>query len=598
MKTNTLLTKLHPLMPNEVRKWRRSLDIVDPELRALLEKHIISTAHRVLGDFRSKLLLSLPSKSMARGTIKLGTILYEKEKWPVGISEAELLQNLAIFGRSGAGKTNIAFHIMEQLLAKKIPFLFLDWKRTARHLLPILKKKVNLYTPGRKLSPFPFNPFSPPPSLEPEVYVNHVVDVLADAFTLGDGARSILQKALRACYQAGNLSPSCENILQRIDSIPDKERVRGWKISATRAIESVSLIVSSTPGSQEKVVQMLIEQPTIVELNGLSPSGKKFLTPLLSLWIYFVKLADKRREELSLVLFLEEAHHVLYQHGKSRESLMNMLLRQCREIGIGTVVIDQHPHLISSAALGNTYATISMNLKDPRDVNKAAAVSLVRDEDKHHIGMLPVGQGVVKFQNRWRRPFLVQFPLVDTPKGLVTDQVLEGLFSGSLTLSGLRKRVAVEYRESGHSRVTDRPLSEDELAFIEDVLKYKDDGVDKRYRRLRRSIDKGNRIKNELVRGGILEEESIDLGRTRRTLLRVSAEAARLFGLSTERIGRGSLVHDYWQRWYAELYRKKGYEVLIEAPRRGGFVDVLARKGSDSIAIECVIHRHPFKLLP
>ena len=152
MDIHKIARKLEPLMPAEVRHWIQVRDVADPELRSLIEKQIISTAYRVLGDVRSKLLLSLPPKGVARGTFHLGTIVYEKEKWPCGISASELLQNLAIFGRSGAGKTNVAFHLLEQLAARKVPFLFLDWKRTARHLLPRLKANVHVYTPGRKLS--------------------------------------------------------------------------------------------------------------------------------------------------------------------------------------------------------------------------------------------------------------------------------------------------------------------------------------------------------------------------------------------------------------------------------------------------------------
>ena len=181
MDVEKLARKLEPLMPTEVSRWLSVRETADPELRALVEKQIIAAARRRLGDYRNKILLSLPPASRVRGAINLGTVLYEAEKWPAGLQAGELLQNLAIFGRSGAGKTNAAFHLLEQLAARKIPFLFLDWKRTARHLLPRLKGRINVYTPGRALSPFPFNPFIPPPGLEPNVYINQVVDVLAAA---------------------------------------------------------------------------------------------------------------------------------------------------------------------------------------------------------------------------------------------------------------------------------------------------------------------------------------------------------------------------------------------------------------------------------
>ena len=222
MDTEKLVRKLEPLVPAQVERWLRVRDVADADIKDLIDKEIIGTAHKILGDFRKKVLLSLPPRTKAKGSIHLGTILYEADKWDFGISRAELLRNMGIFGMSGSGKTNVAFHILKQLVDKRIPFLFWDWKRTARHLIPTIGNRVKVYTPGRMLSPFPFNPFIVPPGLEPRVYVNHIVDVMADAYTLGDGARSILQKAISTCYQKGNHSPTALHILAEVEQIPAK----------------------------------------------------------------------------------------------------------------------------------------------------------------------------------------------------------------------------------------------------------------------------------------------------------------------------------------------------------------------------------------
>ena len=72
-----------------------------------------------------------------------------------------------------------------------------------------------------------------------------------------------------------------------------------------------------------------------------------------------------------MAIFLEEAHHTVFRsNGRTKESLMNVLLRQGRELGIAFVLIDQHPHLLSAAALGNCYTKIFLNLSDPADINK------------------------------------------------------------------------------------------------------------------------------------------------------------------------------------------------------------------------------------
>jgi len=589
MEFRKILRKLEPLMPQQVGRWTRLLDVARSEVTELIERQIVHTAYQTLGDFRNRLLLSLPPENKAKGVLNLGTVIYESPKWPAGISLKELTQNLAVFGRSGAGKTNIAFHLLQQLIARKVPFLFLDWKRTARHLIPILGGKLRVYTAGRSISPLPFNPFIVPAGVEGRVYVNHVVDVLGDAYTLGDGARSVLQQAISACYQGGNDAPLVGDVLKALEEIPDKQRVTGWKISATRALESVEFACAGGKDrkTQRAMAHSLLKDSTVIELDALSQGAKKFLVPLLCFWVYSVQLASEEREQLRFVIFLEEAHHVLYrQQAKTKEGLLEMLLRQCRELGLAFIVVDQHPHLMSSAALGNCYTTICLNQKDPADVNKAAGLSLVDEADRNFFSMLPVGQGVVKLQDRWRKPFLVQFPLLDIEKGRVTDEVLKQLRNGSLTLSALRKRQGIDSVAGERSRESDIGLQQGAIDLFNDVLQHPQDGVDKRYKRLQLSADRGNRYKQQLVTHGLVIPERVKTGRTFRVVLRVSAEARRIFRLHDGDKMHGSPIHEFWKHYYGRLYKERGYSVQLEAPRKNGHVDILARKASESVAIE------------
>ncbi|MCH8147406.1 MAG: DUF87 domain-containing protein [Planctomycetes bacterium] len=588
MDIHKLARKLKPLMPKEVDRWLKARETADPDLRDLIDKQIVSVAHRKLGDGNGKILLSLPPPQKARGAIHLGTVLYEREKWPAGISSGELLQNLAIFGRSGAGKTNVSFHILEQLAAKKIPFLFLDWKRTARHMLPRLKTKVNVYTPGRRLAPLVFNPFIPPPGLEPNVYINQVVDILADAFTLGDGARSVLQRALSACRDRGIQAPTVKEVLADVGKMPGTGRAGGWKISAIRALESLDFADLSAKDSvsQERLAQSFLRESTIIELDALTESSKKFLVPLLLLWLFYVQLAGSDREKLKLVVFIEEAHHLLYrQERRSSETLMNMLLRQCREVGLAMVVIDQHPHMISSVALGNSYTSVCLNLKDPSDINKAAAISGVEDDEKWVFSALPVGQGVVKLQDRWRRPFLVGFPLVGVKKGSVGDAALARYIRRHSRGTGGRGALSGEFGRVSRSSLWEGVLSGTALQFLEDVHDHEDDGVKRRYQRLGLSAGTGTRLKEELVDSGWLDAETVAVGRSRKVLLRLSTEGRRALGIENGQ-RRESIAHAYWKRFYARRFANDGYKVEIEAARVGGQIDVLAVKNGERVGIE------------
>ncbi len=587
MNIEKIAAKLKPLNPDNVSHWLKTREFADPELKTLIEKQIISTAYKILGDFHNKILLSLPSENKAKGSINLGTILYDKEKWNCGISNNELLQNLGIFGRSGSGKTNLAFHIIKQLDCHKIPYLFFDNKRTLRHLIPRLRNKVNVYTPGRSLSKFSFNPFVTPPGLESPVYVNQLVDVLASAFTLGDGSRSILQKAIFACYNQGNHSPLVKDVIAEVEKIESKERIRGWKISALRALETLSFSnITTSKASQKELTQKLIKGNTIIELDGLGDGARKFLIPILYQWIFQVKLCSPVREKLTMAVFIDEAHLIF--DNRSSGTLMERLLRQTRELGIATVVMDQTPSLMSKVVLANCYTNIFLNLVSASDLSKAAAVCLLDADEKKYFSILPVGQGIIKLQDRWMKPFLVQFPLVDIQKGAVTDEILLRYFSGiSLGNTHSPRKMSVPpvfdvFRRIPFDVILEKPA----LQLLYDILTHPQDGVRQRYRRLGISDKKGHQTKEGLLYQGWIESQTVELGQTRKVVLRLTKQAREALGLDSEIPEYGSLVHEYWKRFYGQKFEGQGYKVDFEVPRKSGRVDVVACKESERIAIE------------
>ena len=282
------------------------------------------------------------------------------------------------------------------------------------------------------------------------------------------------------------------------------------------------------------------------------------------------------------MIFVEEAHHVFYQH-RQRETLMEMLLRQCREIGIGMIIIDQHPSLISSAALGNAYTSLCLNLKDPTDIAKAASLSLLREGEREKLSMLPVGQAVVKLQDRWHRPFLIRVPHVHVSKGSVSDEHLRSYLRRESALSALQPSLPPESSALGRSRAADEPLDTDAGALLQDIRDHPNDGVDTRYRRLSFSADKGNRLKKVLLKRMLIQEQTVRVGQTRRKLLRTTKKEPR----TAQSFASESIAHEFWKRRCAERYRKQGYAVRVESPRpTGGRVDLLATRASKSIAIE------------
>lgn len=642
MEFDRLVRLLEPLIPGQVRRWLKVHASADAPTRALIERQIELTAERMLGNLSERVLLSLPPQRVIKGAYHLGTVVYDRDRWPAGLESGELLQGVGVFGRSGGGKTNAVFHLLLQLHERRVPFLFLDWKRTGRHLIPLLGDTVNVYTPGRPISAFPFNPFVPPPGLEARAYMGLVADQLATAYTLGYGAVALIQRALRVCDErsaASGTACTLADLIAEVESIGGQGRSKGWQASALRALRSLEfsdalgpaerlvagtgptnegtvLSPSATPTSnagsappssaaslsvssvqtpparsprasdpQQELIRTLMGGASIVELDALPQGAKRFLIPLLCLWIYHTRLAQPDREKLRFVIVVEEAHHVLHARPRgAHESAMEMFLRQCREMGIAVIVVDQHPHLISSAALGNTYTTICFNLKDPADVSRAAAAMHV--DDRRYFGVLPVGSAIVKLQDRWRRPFVVRFPRVDVAKGSVTDAMLGRFMAGKRAGSA---GTGPPWAELGRVRRVprhDRLLQTDDLRIIDDVLAHPVDGVKARYRRLGLSGHRGHSIKQRLVREGWLESAVVPVGRSRKVVLRVGGEARQRLGLPVSDAPREGIAHAYWKHVIASRLEESGYEVSIEAPRVGGAADIIASSGNTSIAVE------------
>jgi predicted RecB family endonuclease len=68
--------------------------------------------------------------------------------------------------------------------------------------------------------------------------------------------------------------------------------------------------------------------------------------------------------------------------------------------------------------------------------------------------------------------------------------------------------------------------------------------------------------------------------------LRLTKQSKDALGLDTSEPQHGSIVHEYFQRLFAQRFREQGYKVEFEVPRKSGRVDVVAKNESEKIAIE------------
>ena len=588
-----LCKRLRPILGSKIdRLWFTYL-AEDSNGKREIENILQILNAKILSEATSEnILLTPPPKEIACGEYPIGMLTYnEKILYPFGLREDELCQHVGIFGRSGAGKTNVGFILIESLLEKGKPILILDWKRNYRDLLAYVKGYDFLvFTVGRNISPFQFNPLIPPAGTLPTTWLKKLIEIIASAFYVGEGVIHLMQKAIDAVYKEFgvykakvNEYPTMSDVLKWVREYKARGREINWLASTLRTVASLCF------GEMGKVINVrshigveeLLKKNVIMELDPLTNTDKAFFIEALLLWIHHYRLAESNREEFKHCILVEEAHHLFVKREATRERTTEIIMREIRELGESIVIITQHPSLISIPALGNTYCTLTFNLKHKADVTTAGNYMLLENEKRKYLGKLPVGYAAVKLQGRYFAPFLIKIPLVRIKKGVVTDKAIKEKMTGYSAFS-----TPIVAKNGGFGVI---PLGHKEEAFITDIMNNPFTGIASRYKRLNMSTRNGNAIKELLIEKELIKEQEIITGNARIILLELTKKGediAKKLGHKLKKLDtKAGLEHEYWRYIVGKYYEKHGYKIHMEIPINGK-TDIVAEKDGQKIAIE------------
>ena len=442
---------MKPVMGTKIdRLWKAYLAESDAGGKADIEQTLELLAAKHLGisyELDRSPFPPPPKKFAISGDIELGSISYAAEKlYPFCFKSQRLKEHILVAGRSGSGKTNLTFMLMQGIMSRGIKVLALDWKRGYRDLMT-LYPDLHVYTVGRNVSPLRFNPLIPPAGCEPHIWIKLIVDVIAGAYLGGEGVISLLVAGLDHLYREAGVFdkqqshwPTIHDLLIWLKTVKLKGRAAMWQASAERILLAMTYgefgAVLNTQDNSH--VAELLDYNAVLEMDGLSSSSDRVMfSESLTLYLYRYRLAQGPQDKISNVIILEEAHNLLLKKSsESKESVLETSIRMVRQYGLGYIFVDQSASLLSKVAFANSYATIALSQKLRSDVQEISGAMNLTDEQKQSLNTLPVGTAVVRLADEYPEPFLVKIRLCPIREGSVTDKAVKAKWGTNYTDTG------------------------------------------------------------------------------------------------------------------------------------------------------------------
>lgn len=509
--------------------WK-AFAVMDEEGRAELEEQVrLLTNTRLNMDVQDTTPVFLPpTKADSAGDIPVGSVFYnKKEMHPFKLRYAELMGHVGYFGQTGSGKTNNAHLLAIGIHKQGIPLWVCDFKRTWRELRSLPEfRDLLVFTVGRdSIAPISFNPLIPIEGVDPQTYIKLIVAVLAQSFFLGEGVIYVLTVCLSELYEEFGVyrgTPACyptfRDLLNKVRHYPVKSgRETLWLSSALRTIHSLCFGPMDTVVNTQNNASLkdLIGKAVVFEMDALTQADKVFFSEAIMLWLYQYYQACQTRERLQHVLILEEAQNIAPKETQGDRTLVDVLFSQCREYGLGLVLIAQMPSMISRSALANIHTFIASGVKERTDASTLQSVMLLDLEQMNALGKLPLGTSVM----RLNRPgiteaFLMRAPKVPLLKGSISDDLIR---EASAPYIRQTEQTGDEAVNAVHPNLT-----ESEMNFLVDVAILPDSGVVARYTRCKLSGRQGDKAKRSLIDMGFIEETEKLTPRGRTKVIRLT----------------------------------------------------------------------------
>jgi len=533
--------------------------------------------------------------------------------YPVGLTAEELTQHILIVGRTGAGKTNLIFFLLQSLIGN-IPFWIFDFKRDYRNLLYASQNTLVF-----NWRDFKFNPLRPPPGVDPSEWLQTFTNTFCEALGLLYGSKSFLRSIVhnlytqRGVYSGSDDYPSIIDLKQALDGIDLnywKNRVRSDYLQRChgRVGDCVTVLGDVFDCEHGFPMDELLGANIIFELDGLNDSElQNLIITLLLSYVFVYRIANNHRGQLRHVIIFDEAKRI-FDINKERNPVegiptIAMLTSQIREFGEGLVVSDQMIKMLGESIKSNVGTKICMSLSDGGDVMEMASSMGMSPEQAQYLNQIGVGESVIRISGRYPMPFVMLTPEVPLKSsGHVTDEEVKAHMKPFLEKLKSResKKSAPVVEETRYEKTPQQPakktekvvrISEDGKRFLIHVRDIPFIPYTERLTDLNLSGSKGGKVQEELLDNDLIGEVKIKISKRgpKSKFFQITTKGEALVGKQNLGPGKGGFEHVFYQHLIKQHYEANGSEAEIEMYLKGKNADVGVKTKGGFEAVEVAI---------
>lgn len=401
--------------------------------------------HAVFGQqiVQNDLNAAAPEKN---STISLGKIYHLRTttNMPVNLDLKSLTMHTFVTGSTGAGKSNTVYHILDELIKKKIPYLVIEPAK-GEYKTKFPNAKVYGTNPNKSML-LKLNPFSFPRAVHVQEHIDRLAELFNVCWPMYAAMPAVLKDSIIRAYESAGwdmnqsknmindaLFPTFEDVLRELENVVQEsdysnDTSSDYKGALKTRLRSLTNGINGMVFSNQEIsCENLFESETIVDLSRVGSMETKALMMgilVLKLQEYHLSTQTKTDNNLRHVTVLEEAHNLLKKtsteqgqetanlQGKSVEMLTNAIA-EMRTYGEGFIIVDQAPDLLDTAVIRNTNTKIVMRLPESTD-REITGLSMALDENQiKELSKLPQGIAAV-YQNNWQEAVLCALPKYHT----------------------------------------------------------------------------------------------------------------------------------------------------------------------------------------